>query len=312
MSNNSKEKKSSFFDIIKNFFWLLIFLQFAPVLFSSLKNTLEDIVSPKTHIGLLNLNGLITDSTFYVKNIQKFLKSPQIKALLVKVNSPGGFPGSSQAIFNELNKFKTKKPVVAFIENMGTSGAYNVAIACNHIVSSPSALVGNIGVWLQVPPNVKELAEDWKIKFRNIYSGSYKTSGSPFKEMTAAERQHLPGVSDDTYNQFVNDVAQSRNLSLKNHLAWADGKVFTGNQALKLKLVDQLGSQQDAIDEIKKQAMIETEVKLIQPRRPSGFMRMFGAQDGTDSDGSFSSLAANFITEVMDKVSVKTETTRLK
>jgi protease-4 len=303
MSNQGREKKrAGFFDIIKNLFWLLIFLQFAPIIFTNLKTMLEDVVTPKTHIGYLKVDGLISSSSFYLKNIKKFLESDHIKALLVKVNSPGGFPGTSQTIFSELKKFKTKKPIVAFIENVGTSGAYNVALAANHIIAAPSALVGSIGVWLQLPPNVKDLANDWKIKFRTIQSGKYKTSGSPFKPLTPAERAHLQMVSDDSYNQFVADVAQARGLSAKNHTVWADGKVFTGNQAFKLKLIDSIGSREDAVEKLKKEAMIEGEIKLVAPRRPSAFMRMFGGEDAGDHDASFSSVVASFITDVYSKI----------
>ncbi|MCH7689109.1 MAG: S49 family peptidase, partial [Planctomycetes bacterium] len=169
MNNEKKpQKKMGFFDIIKNLFWLLLFLQVAPVFFSGLRKTLEEAVAPKTQIGYLSVNGVIADSTFYVNNIQRFLKAPEIKALLIKIDSPGGFPGSAQAIFSALKRFKEKKPVVAFIENMGTSAAYNIAVATNHIVASPSALVGSIGVWMQIPPNIEKLAEDWKITFRTI------------------------------------------------------------------------------------------------------------------------------------------------
>lgn len=303
---NRERKKGSFFDIIKNIFWVLVIIQLAPLLFSGIKGMFEDVTTPKTQIGYLNVNGLISDSSFYVQTIQKFLKSTSIKALLVKIDSPGGLPGTSQNIFSELKKFKEKKPVVAFIENMGTSGAYNVAIASNYIIASPSALVGSIGVWLQIPPNVKGLAENWKIQFRTIQSGKYKTSGSPFKELTPEERAHLQEVSDDSYNQFVKDVAQSRGLSVKDHQAWADGKVFTGNQAFKLKLIDKIGSQQDALDRLKKEAMIEGEIKLIKPKRPSQFMRLLGSEEETsESDSSFSSLAANFVVDVINKTSVK-------
>ncbi|MBU1007522.1 signal peptide peptidase SppA [Candidatus Dependentiae bacterium] len=315
MSTNKREqKKAGFFEIIKNLFWLLLFLQFAPAIFSSLRKTIEEVVVPKTHVGHLKITGLISDSSYYVKHIQKFLKAPHIKALYLKIDSPGGFPGSAQAVFNELKKFKEKKPIIAFIENMGTSAAYNIAAAANHIVAAPSALVGSIGVWLQVPPNIKYLGEDWKIKFRTIQSGAYKTAGSPFKDMTLEETTLLQSVSDDSYNQFVKDIAQSRNISIKNHKIWADGKVFTGNQALSLKLIDQIGSQQDALDILKKEAMVEKEeeIKLVLPPRPSKFMRMFGAEADTDPDSGFSSFMASFVSEVIQKVSTKTAGLRLR
>jgi len=304
MSDQRREQpKKGFFEIMKNLFWILIFLQFAPSIFSNLRKTLEEAVAPKTAVGYLSISGVITDATFYTKHIQRFLKSPHIKALLVRIDSPGGFPGSAQAIFAELKKFKEKKPVVAFIENIGASGAYNIAVACNHIVASPSALVGSIGVWLQIPPNIEKLAEDWKISFRTIQSGAYKTSGSPFRAMTPEEKAHLQALSDDTYNQFVKDVAQSRNISIKDHKIWADGKAFTGNQALKLKLIDQVGSRQDAIKELKKQAVIEDEIRLIKPPQTSKFMQMFGAPEDPETNTSIATSIANFIASVITKVS---------
>ena len=305
MEEKPKKKKKGFFEIIKNLFWLLLFLQFAPVVLSGLKKTIEEAVSPKVKVGHLTISGMITDSTFYVKKIRKFLKSQHIKALILKLDSPGGLPGSAQAIFYELQKFREKKPVVAFIENIGASAAYNIAAACNHIVSSPSALVGSIGVWMQIPPNVKYLAEDWKIKFRTVKSGEFKTAGSPFKDMTPAEKQYLQGVSDDSYNQFVKHVADNRDVSAEDHKTWANGKIFTGNQALKLKLIDSLGSELDAIDEVKKLALIEKEkeIKLVRPKRPSKFMRFFGSEDDANSDTGFSSLTAKFIVDVVNKVS---------
>lgn len=309
--NKRKPQKKGFFEIIKNLFWLLIFIQFLPIVFSGLKKTIQEAIIPKVAVGYLSVNGLITDSSFYTKQMRKFLKAPEIKALLVRIDSPGGMPGSAQAIFNELKKFKEKKPVVAFIENMGTSAAYNIAAATNHIIASPSALVGSIGVWMQVPPNVEGLAEDWKIKFRTIQSGEFKTSGSPFKAMTPEEKAHLQLVSDDSYNQFVKDMATSRNLSINDHKVWANGKVFTGNQALALKLIDQVGSRQDAIDELKKLAVIEEEIKLIKPRQPSKFMQLFGSPHDTDNGTSFSGFMANFVVDVFNKVSSKLKSTNI-
>lgn len=305
MSNKREKKKMGFFDIIKNLFWLLIFLQFAPIVFSNLKKTVEESVAPKTKVGYMKVGNVIADSTFYVKNIKKYLKDPNIKALLLKIDSPGGLPGTAQTIFSEIKKFKEKKPVIAFIENIGASAAYNIAIACNHIVASPSALVGSIGVWLSVPPNIKDLAESWKIRFRTIKSGKFKTAGSPFKSMSPEERAYLQNVSDESYKQFVKTVASNRKLSPKNHEKWANGRIFTGNQALALKLIDQVGSESDAIEMLKKQAMIEGEVKLIQPRRPSRLMRLISSEEGADTETNLSSITANFIFDVISKISCK-------
>jgi len=267
----------------------------------NIKKYIQEAITPRTQVGYLTIRGLMEDSSFHVKKIHKFLKDPNIKALFLKISSPGGLPGTSQALFNELNKFKKEKPVVALIENVCASAAYYAACASNHVICAPSALVGSIGVFLTLP-NIKELLEGWKIKFDFVQTGKFKTAGSPLRDSTPEELLYLQKISDDTYNQFIKDVAQSRNLDLQKHKVWADGKVFTGNQALKLNLIDQLGSRQDAIDTIKKLANIETEIKFVKPKQPSGLMRLFGTTDDENSEGpEFSSHIATFLSNVWSK-----------
>lgn len=293
-----------FFKYVKNIFILLIVLQFAPVVFSGLKNFAEDSFSSKVQVGLLKISGILTDATFYEKRIEKFAKSPEIKGLIIKINSPGGYPGTAQALFSELKKFKKQKPIVVVIENMCTSAAYYVAVAGNHLICNPSSLIGSVGVLLELP-NVKELMNSWKIKFSYVQSGSYKTAGSPLKDSSTTELDYLQNLSDDTYKQFIKDVATSRKLSEKESETWADGKAFTGNQALKLKLVDQLGSFQDAVAEMKKQLELdeESEIKLIKPKRMSSFMRLFGDEEdyGMESTSSLSDRFACFASDVYNK-----------
>jgi protease IV len=294
-----KNKKMDFFSLLKNLFIILIFLQFAPMLFTNIRSFFQDIIVPKAHVGQLTIRGMIGDSTFYVKKIHKFLKDPDIKALLLKIDCPGGLPGSSQAIFNELNLFKKEKPVVVIVENICTSGAYYVACASNHIIATPSALIGGIGVLMQLP-NVKDLMENWKVHFQYIQSGKYKTAGSPLKDNTPEELAYLQGLSDENYEQFTKDVAQSRGLDKTKLTVWADGKVFLGNQALKLKMIDEIGSQQQAIDQLKKLAKIESEIKFIHPKKSSGVMQLFKSDEDEDSSemSDFSSKTADFLHSV--------------
>ncbi len=300
-----ESKSDIFFKYIKNIFWLLLVLQFAPIVFGGFKKFIEESFSPKTHVGLLNVSGILTNASFFEKKIEKFAKTPEIKGLILKVNSPGGFPGTAQAIFNDLKKFKTKKPVVVVIENMCTSAAYYIAAAGDLIIANPSSMVGGIGVLLELP-NVKGLLNSWKIKFDYIQSGSYKTAGSPLKESTEEELEYLQTLSDDTYKQFISDVAATRKVSDKEFKAWADGKVFTGNQALKLKLIDQIGSFKDGVAIMKKRLGLadEDEIKLIKPKRASGLMRLFGGDEEDYSMETHSSLAdrlACFASDVYHK-----------
>lgn len=145
-------------------------------------------------------------------------------------------------------------------------------------------------------PNVNELLNSWKIKFKYLQSGSYKTAGSPFKESTEAELAYLQDQADDIYQQFIKDVATCRKLSAKDFKIWADGKVFTGNQAIKLKLVDKIGSFYDGVSEMKKLLELdeETEIKLIKPSPQSKLLRIIGADEGDNGAEAQSSLAERF------------------
>jgi|WetSurMetagenome_2_1015567.scaffolds.fasta_scaffold70336_3 protease IV len=306
MEHGTKRSRSeSFFYIIKNLFIILLFLQFAPMILLGLKSSIEEALFPKVHVGYLSLNGPISESNYYIKKIDEFSRNSEIKALLLRINSPGGYSGSCQAIFNELKKFKTKKPIVALIEDMGASGGYYVAMTANTVIASPMSLVGSIGVFMELP-NVKDLLSSWKIQYRYIQSGTYKTAGSMTKDVTSDEIAYLQTISDDQYKQFISDVAECRKLVVEDHKKWADGKAFTGNQALKLKLIDKLGSYSDAIAEIKKLLKTDEELKLIQPKRPSNFARLFGGDEDYGQDSiSMSDHVAGFLSDVCDKFSAK-------
>jgi protease-4 len=303
MSEKNVSRYESFSQIVKGLFFLLLVLQFAPTVFSNIKTLIEDALELKTKIGLLNINGMIYDSNFYTKKIDEFSKAPEIKGLLIKINSPGGFPGSSQAIFSELLKFKKKKPVVVVIENLCASAGYYIACASDKIICNSSSMVGSIGGWIGIP-NVKELLNSWKIKFQYIQSGEYKTAGSPVKDLTEKEIKYFQNLSDVAYEQFVRDVATARKLDVKNQEKWADGKIFMGTQALSLKLVDQIGTFQDGISVIKTLAKIPGEIKLVTPAKASGFARLLGYADedyGMESERSFADVIACFASDVYKK-----------
>ncbi len=292
------EKKRSrsevFFTITKGLFFVLLILQIAPFIISNFKTNIEDAVS-KSRVGYIAIKGILTDSSFYIKKIDDFYKAPDIKGLIVKINSPGGFPGTAQAIFMELNRFKQKKPVVIVVENMCASAAYYIAASGNRIICAPSSLIGSIGVLTELP-NVKDLLNSWKIKFNYVQSGAYKTAGSPLKDMNVEERVYLQQLCDDTYQQFIKDVAKSRGLLVKDYKQWADGKVFSGTQALKLKLVDQIGSLNDGIEAMKKLANIQDDIKLIKAHRAKGLARLFSSKHETLSE-----VTASFMSSVYSK-----------
>ena len=301
MMHNKRSRSDRFYSILKNVFFLLLILQFLPVVFSGLRSTLEDTLSGKVHVGYLTINGEIKDAAFYIKKIDDFAKASDIKGLMLRINSPGGYSGACQVVFNELKKFKEKKPIVAVIENIGASGAYYIAAVSNSIIASPLSLVGSIGVFMELP-NVKDLLASWKVQYRYVQSGTYKTVGSAVKDLTSSEQAYLQQLSDNQYDQFVQDIAQVRQLDSKNHTQWADGKVFTGNQALALKLIDRVGSFSDAREEMQRILETEEELKFVQPKKAPGFMRLFGAEEDFGQESmSMSDRVATFLSAVYQK-----------
>lgn len=296
MENNStQEKKTTFSSVIKNVFFLLLILQFLPSIFSNFRKHIMKSIKPKTEVGRLNISGAIVSSDFYVKQIKKFLKNDDIKALLVKVESPGGVPGSSQIVFEELKKFRKHKPVVVLVENICASGAYYIASAADKIIAPASSMVGSIGVYLQLP-NFKELAEKWNIKFKFIKSGKFKTTGNPLKDLTAEEERYLQNLADENYYQFIKDVSDARGIDINENEIWANGKVFLASQAKEINLVDQIGTLTDAENVIKELAAIKTEIKFVTPKKATGLMKFFNP----DADDAEQSLASNIAVFVHD------------
>ncbi len=300
----NRRPRRSFSDILKNLFFIILILQFAPTMIVGIKTAIQETVSPKAKVGYLTVRGMISNSTFYTKKIEEFEKNPNIQALVLKIESPGGLPGSAQAIFNELQEFKKKKPIIAFVENMGASAAYYVAAAANKIIANPSSLVGSIGVLMQIP-NVKGLLDSWKVNVKHIQSGKFKTAGSPVKESSQEELNYLQSLANSSYKQFISDIARSRQLSLKDHTKWANGKVFTGTQALELKLIDQIGSFRTVKDEIRKIAEIpdDQEIKFISgKKRPSGLLRfLVGDEEHGSELAGIAESSATFLHNVYSK-----------
>lgn len=298
----------TFLGVLKNIFYLLLFLQVLPFFIAGIRSSINEVVGGKTEVGYLYLRDAITDSVFYTKRIQDFEANPSIEGLIVKVESPGGMPGSSQAIFRELRRFKTKKPVIAFIENCGASGAYYAVCGANKIIANPSAIVGSIGAVLRAP-NVKHLLESWKITHTHVQAGEYKTALDPFKDVKPNEVEFLQKMADDTYDQFVADVAQYRGLDKADHKTWANGKIFTGNQAKQLKLIDDLGSYRDAVDAMAILLKVDSDdLKLITGSRSMrGIMRHFSDEDdfGAEMRSSLGARMANFCVKVYQQAAMQ-------
>lgn len=215
-------------------------------------------------VAILPISGLITDSEATIEQLKKFAKDDSVKAIVVRLNTPGGGVGPSQEIYEEVRKIRGKKVVVASMGALAASGGYYIACGTDKIFANPGTITGSIGVLMQFV-NVKDLIEKIGVKGFVIKSGSFKDAGSPVRDMTPEERKLLQSVIDNVHSQFVNAVAEGRKLPREAVLEIADGRILSGEQAKELGLVDMLGNQEDAVAEAGKMAKIVGEPRVITP-----------------------------------------------
>ncbi|MBT3785480.1 signal peptide peptidase SppA, partial [bacterium] len=197
--------------------------------------------------------------------LRKLGKKKNVKAIVLRINSPGGTVGASQEIYQEISKLKKKgiKIVVSMADLCASGGVY-IAVAADKIVANPGTITGSVGVIFSVP-NLFSLMEKIGVKMNTVKSGTFKDIGSYSREMTEPEKALLQEAIDSTYEQFLKAVAEGRGLEPEEVRKWADGRIFNGEKALEYKLVDQLGSLEDAIDLAHKLADLEKR-HIIRPR----------------------------------------------
>ena len=222
--------------------------------------------SPKGEkIGVVCVKGIITDSKTSVEQINKYLDDPRIKAIIVRIDSPGGGVAASQEIYEAILAAKTKKKVVASLGSVAASGGYYVACGADKIVANPGTLTGSIGVIMHFT-NVQDTMKKLGLRAASIKSGKYKDIGSPFREMTSDEESLIKNVIDDIYDQFVETVSVNRKISKDKLKDYTDGRIFTGRQALRMGLVDSLGDMDSAAKVAAKLSGIEGKPELIYPK----------------------------------------------
>jgi protease IV len=231
-------------------------------------------------IAIITIEGEIVESRDAIELIHEYAESPTVKGIVVRINSPGGAIAPSQEIYSEILKTKkrTSKPFVASMDSVAASGGYYIAAACDEIVANPGSITGSIGVILEWM-NVEELVRWAKMKPQTLTSGEMKAAGSPLRELTEAERAYLQRIILQMHTQFVRAVAAGRNgkISEADVRKLADGRVFTGEEAAALKLVDKLGTLHDAVGVAGKLAGIEGEPATIYPRRREpGLLELLG------------------------------------
>lgn len=229
----------------------------------------------KPAIGVLEIMGGIMASDDTLDTIKAYEDDDAIKAVLVRIDSPGGVVGPSQEIYMRLLKLKGKKPIIASMSAVGASGAYYVACAADTIYALPGTLTGSIGVLMEFM-DVSEGIGKLGIKAGSIASGTLKDAGTPFRPMTEQERAYFQEVILDTHAQFVEAVAKGRRMPLERARQLATGRVYTGRQALKLGLIDKIGGFDRALEDAQQRAGITGEPRVVWPARPTGFYELIG------------------------------------
>jgi protease-4 len=227
-------------------------------------------------VAVLQIEGAIDDSQTVLAELKRFKDMPWVKAVVVRIDSPGGAVAPTQEIFEEILRSKKQKPFIASMGGMATSGGYYIAAACDKIMANPGTLTGSIGVIMQLT-NVEELMKKIGVRGVNVKSGPNKDIGSPFQPLSPEGREILQSLVDNVHGQFVTAVAKGRGMEEAKVRKLADGRIYSGAQAQQLGLVDQFGTLQDAIELAAKRAGIESEpaVYYSRPEQERWWERMF-------------------------------------
>jgi protease-4 len=228
----------------KFFVFLLIIFIIAIIL--SLLVTFSQRVPLGEKVAVVEVTGMIVDSSNTIDELKNYAKDASVKAIVLRINSPGGAVAPAQEIYSEILKVKEKKKVVASMGAIAASGGYYIAAPTDRIVANAGTLTGSIGVIMELP-NVSGLMEKIGIQTQVIKSGRHKDLASVFKELTPQERKILQDVLDDVHEQFIEAVSAGRDMKYEDIKKLADGRIFTGRKALELGLIDELGNMEDAI-----------------------------------------------------------------
>ena len=217
-------------------------------------------------IAIVEIKGVISQSSGIIEEIQQYQEDEGVKAIILRIDSPGGGVGPSQEIHQEILRAKLKKKVVTSMGSVAASGGYYVACASDLIVANPGTITGSIGVIMHFS-NFEELLKKIGIKGMVLKSGEHKDIGSPFREMTPEEKAIMQEVLDNVHQQFIQAVADGRKLERSKVVQVADGRIMTGEQAKILGLVDQMGNLQDTIDITAKMVGIVGKPIVLYPKK---------------------------------------------
>jgi len=235
----------------------------------------ELLLAGKDGVAIVRVEGPILDSYQTVEELKTFAEDPLVKAIVVRIDSPGGGVAPSQEIYNAVKRVRKEKnkTVIASMGTVAASGGYYIAVATDRILANPGTLTGSIGVIKQLA-NFQELLEKIGVKNVVVKSGKFKDIGSPFRPMQDEDRKLLQVVMNDVHRQFIDAVAEGRSLDLAEVEQLADGRVFTGLQAKSILLVDDIGDLHDAIKLAGELGGIEGEPRVMETSKPFSFRNL--------------------------------------
>ncbi|MEI6125907.1 MAG: signal peptide peptidase SppA [Pseudomonadota bacterium] len=228
---------------------------------------LQDIMPPaRDRIAVIEVAGLITQSRPFIEKLNQYSENDRVKAIVVRIDSPGGSVGPAQEIYEELMKVRDKKPLVASMGSVAASGGYYIACAAHKIIANPGTLTGSIGVIIE-SANVEELLGKIGLKSVVIKSGKYKDILSPTRQLKEEETGLIQGVIDNIHSQFIDAVAAGRGMPREKIAEIADGRILSGEQAKRLGLVDELGNLPDALKLAAEKAGIQGKPDVVYPEK---------------------------------------------
>ena len=256
--------------LLRRIFWAIVIGGGALIFLNALLPDLD--FSSQDRVALIRIEGVILDAQATISELKQYSENPLVKAIVLRIDSPGGGVVPSQEIHDAVKRVKNKsnKAVIASMGTVAASGGYYIAAATDRIIANPGTLTGSIGVIMEMA-NFEGLMKKVGVEGVVIKSGRFKDVGSPLRKMSDEERKLLQSVMDDVHHQFIQAVADGRSLEVSDVEPLADGRIYTGRQAKEARLVDELGDLDDAIHIAADIAGMEGEPKVVEPRKRFSF-----------------------------------------
>jgi protease-4 len=237
-------------------------------------------------VAIVELEGLIAETDDLVRELRQHRDNPSIKAVVIRINSPGGVVAPTQEVYDAIRRLREAgKPVVASLGAVAASGGYYIAVGADQIYANPGSLTGSIGVIMQMA-NLDSLMKKVGVEYVVVKAGAYKDIGNISRPMTVEERRVLQTLLDDVHGQFIDAVASGRKLSRDDVVSFADGRIFSGAQAKSMAMVDELGSLDDAVNAAGKLAGLKVPPRVLLPRRKSSIVNLIRSELGLPAGGS--------------------------